>query len=56
MGSYLCVGTFILALDPFYGLTINFSCSYNLLKGDLPVQAHPVDLNTYYCRDKGAME
>jgi hypothetical protein len=26
MGSYLCMGPFILALDSFYGLTGNFSC------------------------------
>jgi hypothetical protein len=31
-GQYLCMGPF---MDPFYGLTSNFSCPYNLLWGDL---------------------
>jgi hypothetical protein len=31
MGGCLCMGTCILALDPFYNLTSNFSCPYNQL-------------------------
>jgi hypothetical protein len=26
-----CMGPFLLALDPFYDLTSNFSCLYNLI-------------------------
>jgi hypothetical protein len=37
MGRYLHIEPFILALDPFYGLTSNFSCPYNLLFGDFPI-------------------
>jgi hypothetical protein len=33
MGGYLLMGLFILALDPFNGLTSNFFCPYNLLFG-----------------------
>jgi hypothetical protein len=35
MGSYLLMGSFFLVLDPFYGLTSNFSCPVllNLLLG-----------------------
>jgi hypothetical protein len=31
MCGYLHVGPLIMALDPFYGLTSNFSCPYNLI-------------------------